>query len=117
MKNKRSNWVKGGNIVIFIKAARDWDNNTGSDMKSNDENIWLGHFCIIVGIDLLNFENYVGPNLRELGKSVGHPSLLNPKDVTVIAEFPLLVLLFQQHISTKGSYLYGTRSACWDEQK
>ena len=83
---KRTNWDKGGNIMRLIKVAHDWYNNIGNAMYSNDDNLWLVNFCIIVGIPLSTFENYVGPNRRDIGKSVGCPLLLNPKDVTVITD-------------------------------
>ena len=86
VKKKRSNWGKGGNLVRLIKVVHDWDNKTGDDMDSRNEKLWLVHFCTIVGIPLSTFENYVGPNRRDIGKSVGCPLLLNPKDVTVITD-------------------------------
>ena len=86
VKKKRSNWGKGGNLVRLIKVVHDWDNKTGDDMDIRNKKLWLVHFCTIVGIPLSTFENYFGTNQRDIGKSVGRLSVLNPKDVTAIKD-------------------------------
>ena len=55
-------------------------------MYSNDENLWLGYLCIIVGIPILTIEKNNGNNQRYLSNSVRLTSVLNPMDVTGIMD-------------------------------
>jgi hypothetical protein len=86
---KRTNWGTGGNLQILKEAVGEWKNKTGRYFDSNGEPVSLSRFCNSVSIPYPTFCKYVTENgkiQREIGKSVGHPSIICAEDQAAIAD-------------------------------
>jgi hypothetical protein len=87
-----TNWGTGKNLDMLKVAVDEWKNKTCRYFDSNGEPFSLSQFCNLVSIAYPTFCKYVMENgkiQREIGKSVGHPSIICAEDqiVDVIARY------------------------------
>jgi hypothetical protein len=86
----RTNWGKGEPLERITKAVNEWNDKTGQYWDSNGEARLLRAFSSVVNIPYDTFKKYVpssgATSKRELGKSAGRPSLMNPDDQRFVAD-------------------------------
>jgi hypothetical protein len=89
VKKARANYGSGEGLEKLTAAVTEWNAGTGRALDSNGEKRGLVQFSNVVGIPLDTFRKYVHPDpekRREVGKSVGRPSLLTTGDQRFISD-------------------------------
>ena len=89
VKKARANYSSGEALENLTAAVNEWNAGTGRALDSNGEKHGLVQFSNIFGIPFDTFRKHVHPDpekRREVGKSVGRPSLLTKGNQGFIAD-------------------------------